>query len=115
MTTDPSLGQWPDKPPRAHQLIAVIRKLAGDSGNVGWTQHALDRLVERDISDLEALRVLRRGDIEGLIEPHRKGEWKCKVVFLTEHHGGVRTVGVVTIVKQGSRLLIKTVEWENFR
>ena len=115
MTSDPRLGQWPDVPPSAHQLLAVVRRLAADSSNVRWTAHALGRLEERDVSDLDALRVLRKGDIVGPIEPQREGEWKCKVVFPTEHLGSTRDVGVVTIVQQGSRLLIKTVEWENFR
>ncbi len=109
------LGTWPDVPPKAHQLVGVIRELAKDSSCVTWTTHALDRLYERDITDLDAMRILRRGDIVGPIEPGAKiDEWKCKVVLPQEHLGGEREVGVVTIVQRTVRLLIKTVEWENF-
>ncbi len=70
-------------------------------------------MEERGISDLDALRVLRRGQIEGDIEAGRSaGEWKCKVVArMTEN----RDVGVVTIVFSDRRLFIKTVEWEDLR
>jgi hypothetical protein len=57
------------------------------------------------------LRVLRGGDIRGLIEAGKaKGEWKCKVVMNLK---GSREIGVVTIVVNGQRLFIKTVEWED--
>ena len=70
-------------------------------------------MEERDISDLQALQVLRTGMIEGAIEAGKhKGEWKCKMVAGIR---GRREVGVVTICSNGQRLFVKTVEWEDMR
>jgi hypothetical protein len=107
------LGMWPDQPPAVHSLMAVIRKLANDAGAVDWSEHAMDRLYERGITDLDALKVLRNGDNEGRITAGQsKAEWQCKVICEIERG---RTAGVVTVVLQDRRLFIKTVEWEDPR
>ena len=68
-------------------------------------------MVAREISDADALKVLREGDIEGEIDTGRSiGEWKCKMVARIK---GNRDVGVVTVVVNGQRLFVKTVEWED--
>ena len=71
MNTGPNLGKWPGNPPRDHQLVLAVRKLAADSSNIAWTEHALQRLEERDITDLQVLRVLSKGDIVGPIEAQK--------------------------------------------
>jgi hypothetical protein len=92
-----------------------VRQLAQDTSNILWSQHALDQLEGRVITDKEALGVLRRGDIVGpIVAGKNTDEWTCKVCFPVEHNGGTREVGVVTIVKNLERLFVKTVEWENF-
>lgn len=97
--------------PKPHQLQAQVRKIAVDSGQVSWSDHALDRMEERDITTLDALRVLRTGDIIGDIEPGKSpGEWKCKMVARKK---GSRAMGVATVVLRSGRLLVKTVEWED--
>lgn len=97
--------------PRPHQLILVIRRLAFDSSKVFVKEHASERMEERGISRLDAIRALRVGDIVGAIEAGANpGEWKCKVV---ERRKGARALGVVTIVVNQDRLFIKTVEWED--
>lgn len=102
-----------DFKPRPGDLANTIRHLAQDSNNVGWSDHAQDQMVSRDILDTQALKVLRTGDIEGEIEAGRSnGEWKCKMVAPIK---GNRDVGVVTIVCNGKRLFVKTVEWEDMR
>lgn len=66
---------------------------------------------ERDITTLDALRVLAMGDIVGDITAgNYPGEWKCKVV---ERRKGARDIGVATIVVKEQRIFIKTVEWED--
>lgn len=68
-------------------------------------------MEERDITTLDALRVLRAGEIRGDIEPGAgASEWKCKV---TAKKKGSREIGVITVVLQSGRLFIKTVEWED--
>lgn len=97
--------------PRPTQLLATIQKLALDTGRVFFSNHALDRMEEREISQLDALRVLRSGRIVGEITAGQKaGEWKCKVVAKLK---GNREAGVATITIQNARLLVKTVEWED--
>lgn len=68
---------------------------------------------ERGITDLDALRVLRTGEISGPIEPGKYvGEWKCKVVGVVK---GRREVGVATLLIRNRKLRIKTVEWEDLK
>jgi hypothetical protein len=97
--------------PRPHQLQAQVRKTAVDSSNVAFSDHALDRMEERDITTLDALRTLQTGDIVGAIEPGKStGEWKCKMVARKK---GSRDLGVVSVVLRTGRLFVKTVEWED--
>ena len=113
MTRRGKLGEWPDKAPPAHGLIAVIRFLASDTDRIDWAIHAHERMAERNITPRDALVVLRNGDIEGDITPGRsKGEWQCKVCFPIK---GSREVGVATVVIETERLFVKTVEWEDPR
>lgn len=97
--------------PRAADLQAQIRRVALDSKDVAWSEHALERMESRGITTLDALRVLRTGDIIGAIEPGRSaGEWKCKMVARKK---GSREIGVATVVLRSGRLWVKTVEWED--
>ena len=69
----------------------------------------MDQLFDRDMTTLDALRVLRLGEIIGDIEQGDKaGEWKCLV---TARKKGSREVGVATIVANQNELIIKTVMW----
>jgi len=91
--------------------MKVIRRLAADSGNVGFGAHARERMVLRGITDRDALGVLRAGEVKGNIEAGKaRGEWKCKV---TAPIKGSREAGVVTIVWANKKLFVKTVEWED--
>lgn len=97
--------------PLPSQLIAMVRSVAEDSANVKFGMHALERMEERGITTLDALRVLRQGDLKGGIEAGTHvGEWKCKIV---RQMRGSREIGVVTVVMSSGRLFIKTVEWED--
>lgn len=99
--------------PSPGELQTRIRELARDSKNVGFSTHAEDRMDERGISDLDALRVLRTGEIKGRVTPGRSdGEWKCKVVAPVK---GRREVGVVVLTIRNRKLRVKTVEWEDLR
>jgi len=90
-----------------------IRALAADSGRIVWSRHALERMTEREIFDVDALRILRGGMLEGMPEATgTDGEWKCK---MTMRLRGVREAGVVLIILKSDRLFIKTVEWEDVR
>ncbi|MEX2647742.1 MAG: DUF4258 domain-containing protein [Alphaproteobacteria bacterium] len=89
-----------------------IRAIALDSGTVIFSQHAGERMAERDIFDFDVLRILREGSIRGDPEATERGEWQCKMV--RKLRGG-REAGVVTIIFHGGKLFVKTVEWEDLR
>jgi len=89
-----------------------IKALAADTGNIKWSRHALERMIERGIEDIDVLRTLRQGMIAGGVESTADPGWKCKMV---KRIHGSREVGVVTIIIKGTRLLIKTVEWEDVK
>jgi hypothetical protein len=106
----------PPKPvvlrPRPEAIRDLVRKMAADTSKVAWSMHAWDRMKERGITDNMALEVLRLGTPKGEIEAGKNaGEWKVKMVYATR---GRREVGVVVITIQDRRLLVKTVEWEDF-
>lgn len=99
--------------PRGSDLRGQIQRLALDSGNLGWSDHILEQMEHRSISDHDVLKVLRTGSIEGdIVAGRAAGEWKCKMVANIK---GNRSVGVVTVVCDGKRLWLKTAEWEDLR
>ncbi len=97
--------------PRAEVVQAVVRKLALDTTKIKWSNHALERMDERGITDKTALEVMRKGSAKREVEPGRvRGEWKVKMAYRTN---GRREVGVVVITVRDECLLVKTVEWED--
>lgn len=97
--------------PNPASLTATIRRLS-HGRKITYMNHAEKRFHERGFDVFDMYRVLELGQIEGAIEPgKKKGEWKAKMVGGVE--GTSRRMGVVTIVVQDRRLLIKTVEWED--
>lgn len=90
-----------------------IRKLSGETKNIYLSDHAQERMWERDISAMEVFDVLRLGMVDGVpwIEDET-GEQACKVVLRRK---GQRAIGVVTILLVEDGLLVKTVEWEDER
>lgn len=102
--------------PRPQEIERLVRDLAADSRNVRWRSscyetHCESRMEWRDITDKMMFDVLRTGYIKGDVEPGRSpGEWKVK---MTKQMKGRREVGVVTVVINLKRLLVKTVEWED--
>jgi hypothetical protein len=89
-----------------------IREIAKEAGSVIVGAHARKRMLEREIDDVDVLRTLRSGHINGEPEPAEPGEWKCKMVKQVK---GAREAGVVVIILRSKRLFVKTVEWEDLR
>ena len=113
MTVKPSGKNVVQFRPQPSLLLDMVRGAAADSANVKFGNHALDRMEERGITTLDALRVLRAGDIKGTVEPGKNtGEWKCKIAKTMK---GSREIGVVTLVLSANRLFVKTVEWEDLK
>lgn len=67
-------------------------------------------MVEREILDVDVLRVIRNGHIKGQPELTDFKEWKCKVVLKIR---GGRTAGVVVVLLHNGRLFVKTAEWKS--
>ena len=69
-----------------HSGMEIIRRLATEA-NVGYSLRAFERSDERDIDLLDALAVLRQGEIEGeIVAGNSLGEWKCKVTGIPWGH-----------------------------
>ncbi len=89
------------------QLQRHIRLLAKSSGNVWFTQHALDRMQSRQVSDLEVLECLRHGLIQRPPVIDRvSGDLKCRM----EHFGTARNLAVIVALRaQAPDALVVTV------
>ena len=87
-----------------------IRQIALVTENVILGTHALERMAEREIFDVDVFRALRLGYVDEPPEQPAQNEWKCKVTLKIR---GRRTAGVVTIILQNAKLSVKTVEWED--
>ena len=96
----------------ASRAEAIIRGIAQDSDKIIFSNHALERMDERDLSDREVIAVLKTGVVLDVPTKTRNGDWQCKVV---KRLRGVRDVGVVTIILLDGMLFLKTVEWEDWR
>lgn len=112
-----SKGKKPDvkadpapKPPHPSKLMPTIRRLTRE-GEVYPTEHVLnERMPERDISLADLYYVLEFGEIVGDVsEGDEPGEWKCLVVGKLDWTN--RECGAVTVVSNGTELIIVTVEW----
>src|SRR5437879_2257466 len=96
--------------PRPEELLATIRLVARETERVIFTDHAQERMEERDLTDLDVFRAIERGAIKGDIRRgERHEEWICKI---TNDLRGSRHIGVVLSVRS-RRLVIITVEWED--
>jgi hypothetical protein len=87
-----------------------IRDAARVTANIIWSNHARQRMAERDISDVDVLRILRTGHVSDPPVKTERHEWKCKVVLKIR---GARSAGVLTIILYNGKLFLKTVEWED--
>ena len=97
------------RPDRAER---IVHEIAMDTKNVIIGNHALIRLAEREISDIELYRLLQTGHVTEEPTRTKRKEWKCKVVKQLK---GNREAGAITIILHNGKLFVKTVEWEDLR
>ena len=64
------------QPPAHEDAQGRVRELARNTGNIFWSEHAQERMSERDIILREALGTIRGGRIDGRIVPDGEGRWK---------------------------------------
>ena len=96
------------RPEKAQQ---IIQDAAKDTAMVILGRHVLERIEEREISDIEVYRLLQTGHVMDAPTQTKTKEWKCKVV---KKFRGLRDVAVIAIILHGGKLFIKTVEWEDY-
>ena len=98
----------------ASKALEIIRRLSEKSHNVRFTEHAQERMEERDITLFDIQNILKKGDIKGNPTkcPKTKNGWICKIV---RHARGNRDIGVITVIVNMEHLRIVTVEWEDLR
>ena len=97
---------------RSDEAEKVIRERAEDTGNVIFSDHAWDRVSEREITRQDVFRILQQGYCQ---EPAKDefGRWK---VIVTKRLQGSREAGVITvIVDDEEKLIIPTVQWMDLR
>jgi len=80
--------------------------------NVILTEHAQDRMAERDISAPEVFTILRSGTVHEPPIRTEEGEWKAEIALRMP---GGRDVAVVTVLRDGDRLVVATVMWRDIR
>lgn len=101
----------PPKSPNPADLLATVRRLASAKA-IAYTDHAMERMEERDIDILDVEEVLANGELKGPVSPGRRpGQWECKVCY--PPYGTKRTAGVVLAVDNGTKLVVITTEWED--
>src|SRR5262245_43076607 len=100
MGTGAQVGEWPHRPPSAHQLIALIRALEASGAPITLSDHAEGRMLLRDLDMSDALRAFRIGDIIGPVEAGKNpDEWTCTVISPILRCPDVkREIGIWTVV-----------------
>lgn len=64
------------------QWQRFIRQAAGEARNVVFTDHALLRMRQRQISRDAAMQILRKGTLRREPEPNqRRGTWECRMEY----------------------------------
>lgn len=91
-------------------LKRLVRKLAASSSNIVITEHAEERMYERDINFETVLKILRTGEIH-FEHKDKKGN---SVIRATKNVVSKRDASVVTaVVNQTKQLILITVMWDD--
>jgi len=94
---------------RADEAENIIRERAEITRNIILTNHAEERMAERDILYNDMLDILRTGSVDCVQERNEQGDW---TVMVSKRMRGTRNAGVITIIlKETEGLVIRTVEW----
>jgi len=91
-----------------NDYLKLVREIQADSFNVHKSQHAIERMIERDVSDQELFLCLRDGQIEEDPKQNENFEWES---VLNCFSAG-RNISVPTIITEhGNKkiIFIKTV------
>lgn len=70
----------PMDPGRARELLSRVAD--GDTGRIIWTEHARERMRDRDITTSQVMRCIRHGKITEGPAPEMKGDWRMTLDVL---------------------------------
>jgi hypothetical protein len=94
---------------RCDEAEQVIRTRANDTDNVIITDHAFDRVENREIIQPDILNILRTGYVIDNPQLAKKGGWE---VIVKKKLRGRREAAVVTVIfKESEKIIIVTVMW----
>ena len=93
------------QPPSRQETLARVHGIATNTSRILWSEHARERMDEREISAREALVAIREGQIDGRIVPDGDDGWKAT---LRRRHAG-RTVRVGVAISDDDDLVVITV------
>ncbi len=98
--------------PTAGLAEKLVRSLAADSSNIRWTQHVVERMVERSIDSTDVLNILAKGDVdEAPVATETEGEFTLKI---TKKLSSGRVAGVVLVlIPKSKKIRLVTAEWED--
>ena len=82
------------QPPSHDDAQGRVRELARNTANIFWSEHAQQRMNERDIIMREALGTIRGGRIDGKIVSDGESRWKMTL----RYRFAGRTVKVVVAI-----------------
>ena len=98
---------------RQDEAERVIKNRSANSDNVIFTDHAWDRVDERDLTRADVSKILQEGYCQTEPERNEEGEWQ---VIMVARIAGSRDAGAVTVILEGeSKLVIRTVQWMDLR
>ena len=78
---------WPELPKQLSREDAakLVAEVLADSANVQWSDHVLERMYERDITDMQVLQVMRRGTV---VTDPKFGSYRNWEVSMEAHTAG---------------------------
>jgi len=98
-------------PVSREELETIVHARAMDSHNIDFTVHCLERLEEREITLIEALRCLRRGQIVGDIKHNQQlNTWKFRIQ--EPHPNDIVCLVAAVSLDPSSREVIAITVWE---
>jgi len=98
---------------RADEAEMIIRERARNTENIIFSQHAFERVNQRDILQPDVYRILREGYVDSAPERGKKGGW-C--VTVKKRIRGSREAAIVSVIfKESDDIIIVTVMWVDLK
>lgn len=100
---------------RSDEAERIVRQRAhpNSTGYVIFTNHAWDRVSERDIPREDAFKILRTGHCVDPPIRNEHGHWQ---VIIVKRIGNIREAGIVTVILEDEeKLIVRTIEWMDLK